>query len=332
MTASVTDGGRRTRSKTLADLGEFGLIARLRRLGAVGGAVETGIGDDCAVVRVGGRRLLITTDALVEDVHFRLGWDSFAGLGRRAFAVNASDIAAMGGVPRFALVALTLPSSANVDDAEQLERGIARAAGVVGCAIVGGNLTAGRAWTITISVIGEATGAPLLRSGARPGDLICVGGPLGGAAYGREVLLGRRPGKRGDAMRFLRPPSRLELGAWLSRTGSASAAIDVSDGLTADLAHLCRASRVGADITADRIPTPPVLRRLLAAERLRLALAGGEDYELLFTVPPDRAARLDREANRRAWPIARIGRVTARRGVRVEDASADVTGGFDHFR
>ena len=326
---------KRARRERLSQLGEFGFIERLRKLRLPRGNVEVGIGDDCAVVLAGRRRLLLTTDALIEDVHFRRGWDTYAGLGRRAFAVNASDIAAMGGSPRFALLSLGAPADTEVADLYGFVRGFARAAGANGCALVGGNLSESGRWMISVTLVGEATDPPLRRSGARPGDLLYVSGRLGAAAFGREILLGRRRGARGRTRAFLRPEPRLDLGRRLARTRAASAAIDVSDGLLADLGHLCRASRVGAVVEAERLPLAQGLSDLPEHDRLALALRGGEDYELLFAVPPRRVSRLAVES-REAPPVTCIGRLTGGRRIRVLGDPAAVNAsrspGFDHFR
>jgi thiamine-monophosphate kinase len=319
--------------RRLSELGELGFLEGLRRLSPAGRDVELGIGDDCAIVRSGRRRLLLTTDALVEGVHFRWDWDGAAGHGRRAFAVNASDIAAMAGRPRFALLSLIVPRRASAADLRGLVRGFSAAARAGGCALVGGNLSAGPCWTVSVSLIGDAPNEPLRRDGARPGDLLYVSGRIGAAAYAREILLGRRRGRASETRAFRRPVPRLALGAALSRRGAASAAIDVSDGLLQDLAHVCRASGVAAIVDVQRIPYAPALRRLPARERRRLALQGGEDYELLFTVPPRSVRRV---AARAGVDVTAIGRIVAGSGVRVREEDGTVlvadTRGFDHFR
>jgi thiamine-monophosphate kinase len=318
----------------LSELGEFGFIERLRRLERRQAGVDIGIGDDCAVVRVGRRRVLLTTDALVEGVHFRWSWDRPAGLGRRAFLVNASDVAAMGGTARFALLSLAAPRSAKASDLDALVRGFAAAARENGCVLVGGNLSASRRWVVSATLVGEPCGEPIRRSGARVSDEVWVSGSLGGAAYGREILLGRRRGSGRETLAFRRPPVRLELGSALARSGAASAAIDLSDGLVSDLGHICRASGVGAIVEISHLPYAQPLRRLRrGAERLRLALAGGEDYELLFTAPAGRARDVARL--RELAPITAIGRIVRGSGVRILDPKgAERTAGlgFDHFR
>lgn len=320
----------------LSDLGEFGFLATLRGLRIPRRGVEVGIGDDCAVVRCGDGRWLLTTDALIEDVHFRRGWDTPAGLGRRSFAVNASDIAAMGGSPRFALLSLAVPGAARATELRGLIRGFAAAASEAGCALVGGNLSASPRWMISVMVLGEAESRPLLRSGARVGDRLYVSGRLGSAAFGREILLGRRRGTRRQTASFRRPVPQLGLGRLLARTRMASAAIDVSDGLLSDLGHLCRASGVGAVVEADRLPLASMLATLDPRERLRLALSGGEDYELLFAVPERRVPALEAATRRLAVSVTAIGRVTRERAIRVVGGPADLLEGsepgHDHFR
>jgi thiamine-monophosphate kinase len=324
-----------THAPRLSEIGEFGFLERLRSLRIPRRDVELGIGDDCAVVRAGRRRLLLTTDALVENVHFRWAWDTPAGLGERSFAVNASDIAAMGGTPRFALLSIVAPRSARVDRLEGMIRGFAAAARKSGCALVGGNLSAGPQWMISVTLVGEPFGIPLRRSGARAGDHLYVSGLLGAAGLSREILLGRRRGSPRQTLAFRRPRARLDVGEMLARTRVASAVIDLSDGLLSDLGHVCRASRVGARIDAERLPFAPPLSRLAKEERLALALGGGEDYELLFTVPPVRARRLEEAARRRSLVVTDIGRMTRERGIRLAGArprSTGFVGGFDHFR
>lgn len=324
--------------QALGALGELGFLARLPRLVRAGAGVEVGIGDDCAVVRADGVRWLLTTDALVEDVHFRRGWDAPRGLGRRAFAVNASDVAAMGGAPRFALLSLALPNHAEVDEVEEFIRGFERAARATGASLVGGNLSAAPQWVASVTLVGTACGRPLLRSGARPGDAIYVSGALGGAALVRERLLDGAHLDAKSAAPLLRPNPRLALGRLLSTRRLASAAIDVSDGLLRDLGHVAEASGIRAVVEAQRLPFASMLRRVPSPHRLALAVAGGEDYELVFTVAPASERRLA-AAVRALLPrtaVTRIGRVERGRGVEVrdEDGRPIEVGalGFDHFR
>jgi thiamine-monophosphate kinase len=314
------------REPSLATLGEFGFIDRLRRRSRGGRGVELGPGDDCAVVRLGAARLLLTADELVENVHFRRGWESPRRLGERAFAVNASDIAAMGGRPLWALLSIAAPPSALARELAALSSGFAAAARSAGASLVGGNLSRAERWSISVALVGEAPAHPLRRDGARVGDLVCVSGTLGGAALARRRRLRSRV--RANAALPL-PVARVALGARLAKRGLAHAAIDVSDGLLQDLGHLCRASRVGAEIEAGALPLPPSLRRLPRPDALHLALHGGEDYEILFTVAPANRKTIERLG------AAVIGRIVSRRGVRVvgdDRRPLPIAGrGWDHF-
>jgi thiamine-monophosphate kinase len=310
----------------LRDVGEHAWLARVvARLGRAraGRRVIVGPGDDAAVVRPGRRPLLVTTDALVEGVHFQAGRADPAALGRRAFAVNASDLAAMGGVPRFALLALESPGKAPVAALDALAAGFATAARRAGADVVGGNVTGGPHLAITAALIGEAPGRVVTRAGGRPGDVLYVTGTLGGAGLA--------------VRRRLLPvaPDRTRAGVVLA--GVASAMIDVSDGLLQDLGHLCRASRAGAELELARVPVAAACRRALAARAPAFAATSGEDYELLFAVAPKHARGLSALRKRLGCRVTRIGRLV--RGpahVRVLDAAgrtlADGPRGFDHFR
>jgi thiamine-monophosphate kinase len=312
--------------RRLRDVGEHAWLERVivRLRGASDGRrIVVGPGDDAAVVRVGGRPLLLTTDTLVEDVHFRSGWATPAALGRRAFGVNASDLAAMGGVPRFALLALEAPGKMPVAELDAVTRGFATAARRAGARLVGGNLAGGTHLAITAALIGEAPGRVVTRAGGRPGDLLYVTGALGAA--GLAVRRRRLPAT----------PDRVAAGVILARM--ASAMIDVSDGLLQDVGHLCRASRVGAEVELARVPVTPACRRALGPRAAEFAATAGEDYELVLAVPPARERRLLRLRRRLRCPVTRIGRLV-RGAMRVR--VLDPTGrplrverrGFDHFR
>lgn len=265
----------------LGDVGEHAWIAALlRRLPASDArrGVTVGPGDDAAVVRAGGRPLVLTTDCLVEGVHFRRGWLAPAALGARAFAVSASDVAAMGAAPRWALLALEAPAALPRAFLDAVARGFARAAGAAGAALVGGNLAAGPHLALTAAVVGEAPGRVVTRAGARPGDRLYVTGALGAAGLAVRRL------RRGAAARFPPTPRRHRAGIALARR--ASAMIDLSDGLAQDLGHLCRASDVGAVVRLDRVPVAPAVRRALGAGAAAFATTAGEDYELLVALPP----------------------------------------------
>jgi thiamine-monophosphate kinase len=317
---------------TLREAGEFGLLARLLpTLPAGGRGVRLGPGDDCAVVAARGA-LLLTVDALVEGVHFRRDWLSPAALGRKAFAVNASDVAAMGGRPRWCVLQIGAPPRTPAADVAAVSRAVAAAARGAGAALVGGNLSRAVELSVTLALVGAAPPRPVTRAGARPGDALYVTGTLGDAALGARLLRRNRDAGGPAVRRFRAPTPRLAAGELLARRGLASAMIDVSDGLLQDLGHLCAASRVGARVALARVPCSAAVRRAGAD----LALRGGEDYELLFAVPRRREAALVRAAGQFGCRITRIGEITRGREVRLVDAQGREVpvgdAGFDHFR
>jgi thiamine-monophosphate kinase len=307
---------RRGARRTVAALGEFGLLDRLLPSLPGGRGVVLGAGDDCAIVALGGQRLLFTVDALVEGVHFRPAWMTPSQIGRKLFAVNASDVAAMGGRPRWCVLDVGAPGRTAAADLLALARAAAAAAAEAGAVLVGGNLTSAPALSATLALIGEAPPRPVLRRGARPGDLLYVTGTLGDAALGLRALR-RDAAARGVAVRRFRAPTpRLRAGALLARGGLARAMIDVSDGLVQDLGHVCAASGVGARIELARVPASAAVR----AADVGLALTGGEDYELLCAVAPASRGRAERVARRFGCRFTRIGVCTPGAGVRVVDA------------
>lgn len=332
---------------SLGRLGEFGLIDRLARLcPTTSPRLRVGVGDDAAVVRPrAGTELLVTTDVLVEGIDFDLRVSPCDRLGEKALAVNLSDIAAMGGRPVAFFVALSLPARARVRDAEALYRGLGRAARRYGVVLAGGDVSAAPCWSIAVTVIGEvARGRALTRAGARPGDLVCVTGTLGDSAAGLDLLRRvpralSRSHARWLIDRHQQPTPRLETGARLARHRLATAAIDVSDGLAADVRRLCDASRVGVEVDAAALPLSKALLAYATASRRKAtdyAAGGGEDFELLVTVPSRFLGRAQRLAAGGA-PLTPIGRVTsARRGLVVVDSTGRRRplphAGYDHFR
>jgi len=252
--------------------GEFAFLERLRQALPEPPAGQVGVGDDTAVLDGG---LLFATDVLTEDVHFDLRWSSPADVGWKALAVNLSDLAAMGGTPRAAVCGVVL-GAGRKGEADELAAGLMAAAAELGCPLVGGDTTVGAALTVTVAVIGDSPdGGAVLRSGARPGDSIFVTGPLGGA---RAVLAALRRGDDPDPValaRLQRPVPRLIEGRTAAAAG-ASAMIDLSDGLSSDLAHICRSSGVGALLEPAAVPVAP-------GAAVEDALSGGDDYELCFT-------------------------------------------------
>ena len=328
-------------------IAEQAVIRSIRRGTAPAAGVTVGIGDDCAVLEpTPGRRLLATTDLLLEDVHFRRRYTEPADIGWKALAVNLSDVAAMGGRPRWALVALALPAETTLEQVEAFYEGARALGSRHEVAIVGGDTTASpRGWLVNVTLLGEAA-TPLLRSGARPGDVIAVTGPLGRAAAGLAVL--ERPGapEGVDAAALaevtaahLRPRPRVIEGTWLGEVGQVTAMIDLSDGLATDLAHIGEESGVHCRVDIDLLPIDQSTRgvaRALGADALAWATGGGEDYELLLTCQPQAFGRL-REGLERATGtrLHAIGAVTAPgAGVTFVDArghQVSAAAGFEHF-
>jgi len=331
--AAATRPTKRPITRTLANIGEHGFLSKILPL-QTGSTVVIGAGDDCAVLANGRGHLLLTVDALVEGVHFRLPWQTPFQLGRKSFLVNASDVAAMGGQPRHAVVAIAAPGQVPVRTLERIQAGIVAAARDFGAQVVGGNLTRAAEVSITITLTGTVESRFITRSGARVGDDIYVTGRLGDAALGLAWLTGDRRGQRPTTAlrRFFEPIPRVETGRILARSSLASAMIDVSDGLVQDLGHLCRQSGCAATILVDRVPRP----RALAA-RPHLALHGGEDYELLFTAAPSQAAALEHAGL--GCKITRIGTIEPPRPgkhIRLLRDNGDAVqlgkDGFDHFQ
>ncbi len=280
-----------------------------------------GPGDDCAFLP-SRRGLWVKTDAVVEGVHFTRPPFSLEDVGHKALAVNLSDLAAAGATPRFWLCALGLPRGFTLADARALARGMAPLARRHRLLLAGGNVTRSPVLTVTLQVLGGGGG--LTRHGAKPGDALVVSGTLGAAAAGLALWQRRRT--RAQLSRQLRPVPRLELGRLA--LGHAHAAMDLSDGLLLDLARLCEASKVGAELESAALPLARPLASFSKAEALRLALTGGEDYELLLAVPPRRLAALKRAAK---VPLTQVGVVTKRRGVRLDGRPAHGHLGFSHL-
>lgn len=326
-------------------MGEFDLIDLIRaRTTPSRGDVALGIGDDAALLAPPpGQQLVACTDTLVEGVHFPVG-TAPEDLGWKSLAVNLSDLAAMGATPAWALLALTLPQA----DARFVERfadGFAQLAGQFNLALVGGDTTQGPL-SVTVSALGFVPeGRALLRVGAKVGDAVFVTGTLGDASAALRCLDRNDP--RANALlsapantreeliaRLHRPQPRIAAG--LALRDVASACIDVSDGLLADLAHVCVASGVGAEIDADALPMSSALLALFDTEDRRdFALSGGDDYELCFTASVDRADRIAADFARLGYGATRIGRIVEQTGVLVHDAHGNPVDtprrGWRHF-
>jgi thiamine-monophosphate kinase len=325
----------------VSELGEFGLIDLLAKIAPQGGPEHRmliGIGDDAAAWQGDDAMVLATTDAMAEGVHFAAGTPCWE-LGWKALAVNLSDIAAMGGIPGYALVNLSLPGETEVEDVTQLYRGMAELAKQHGVAIVGGNITSAPIVMIAVTVIGKGAREGLLRRAAAvPGDRVAVTGHLGAAAAGLRILTGslKVPPQAATYLKkaYLQPQPRIAQGQALVRHG-VRAAIDISDGLVADLGHVCAASKVGATVRVNAVPVHPSVREALGNDALRLALTGGEDYELLFTASEQTVREVEASLGADC-PVTVIGEVTDGTSVVLlgEDGKPyHIDGlGWDHFR
>lgn len=307
--------------ETVADIGEFGLIDRLtaalpEHVRAGSSSIVRGIGDDAAVWQVERRGAqVITTDALIEGSHFRLDWTSWEDLGHKSLAVNLSDIAAMGADPVLAVVTLGLRGDERVSDLEAMYRGLGGLALRHNVTVAGGDIVkvpVQRLVSVTAIGLAPADGA-LLRSGARPGDVIGVTGTVGASAAGLSIL--QHPERFRDSTTapaliraHLRPEPRVEAGQLLAEHG-VRAAMDVSDGLAGDLPKILGASGVSALIDETAIPVIAAVRALFPDRYLELALRGGEDYELLFTARPDDFAAVAREAGTQDITVTAIGEI-----------------------
>lgn len=316
-------------------MGEFELIRRFFAAAPCAQAAEgvaLGIGDDCALLQVSaGEQLAVSTDTLVDGVHFPKSCDPLL-LGQRALAVAASDLAAMGAAPLAFTLAITLPQA---DEAwlGAFAEGLSRMAAQCSLSLIGGDTTRGPL-SITVTVLGRVPqGQALTRSGARVGDLLCIGGALGDAAGALPLVLGEREAAGAHAQTLLQhywaPPPQLALGQVLR--GRATATLDVSDGLLADCGHIASASRVALFIERDRLPVSTALREIAGESAHDCALAGGDDYVLAFTLPAEHLS-----AVQAAWPQATvIGRVAAGQGVHLLDAAGHVIdpprAGYQHF-
>lgn len=285
----------------LKDIGEFGWIARAARY-------CRGIGDDAAVLPAGKKDLLLTTDMLLENRHFRLKDATGFEIGWKAMAVNLSDIAAMAGVPRAALVSLGAPPSAKVSFLKEIYRGMNAAARRFGAPIIGGDTNASPRWVLAVTVLGEVEkGKAIRRSGARAGDWVFVSGTLGGSYASKKHL------------RFI---PRLREARWLAKNFRVHAMMDLSDGLASDIRRLAGASGVGVRLDEAKIPISR------AARSVKNALSDGEDFELLFTLSEKESRKLtDKKAPKGFPAFTCIGRVVKRAQDEKRRAS-----GFDHFR
>jgi thiamine-monophosphate kinase len=328
----------------VSELGERRLLGRIQaRLPKPGSNVVVGVGDDAAVVATDRNvRVVLTTDALVEGVHFERAFSTFGDIGHKALAVNLSDLAAMGAMPRWALLSLALPDSTQVEEVESLIDGLVALAIAQAVAIVGGNLTRSPG-PLVVDITAVGTAHPrrvLMRDGGRAGDALYISGTIGGAAAGLEMLRAARDHTvdEGCLVRYRRPDPRVRLGRAVAQARAARAAMDLSDGLADAVAQVAAASGCGAEIDATALPIDEGARRWWESQGVdpvARAIAGGDDYELLLAVPPRWQGRL-RHAMRRAAdpPLTRIGVLTGTRNEYVvvrEGRRERLPGGFEHW-
>lgn len=294
---------------------ELSLIAKIReRLSRDDARVALGVGDDAAILAPLARGAVLSVDAAVEGVHFDRRWISLDDAGFRAYVAALSDLAAMGAAPVAGLLSFIVPRGAPDEDVLRMIDGAAEAAAAYGAPIVGGNLSSGRELAMSTTVVGEAPARPFVRGGARPGDAVYVTGTVGAAALGLALLARDEAERDGAAVfvaRWRRPRARFDCAALIA--DAVTSAIDVSDGLAGDLEHLCEASGVGAVVESARVPVEArhhELAQALGLDGTELALAGGEDYELVFTA---KEGAIDPRV------ATCIGTIVPERGVRVLD-------------
>ncbi len=326
----------------LREIGEFGLIERIKKFTSKGTGVVLGIGDDAAWVRSKRAPLLFTSDLLIEGVHFDLNWTSFYELGHKTLSVNLSDIAAMGGAPDYLVISLGIPVDFKVEEVEEFYRGIRTLAAQSGVSLVGGDTSSANRFFISAFLVGHAPYGPVTRGGAKVGDDLYVTGTLGDSSLGLDLLRKSKGRLRRDDVTYLIsrhrfPTARVKAGAILAKEKLARAMIDISDGLIQDLTHLCKASETGAVIWQDALPLSGPYRRLAVGKGIRYSLSGGEDYELLFSLRARDRARLQRIRKRLGAPVTHIGRcVPARAGITVVNGKGTPLAlpqkGHDHFK
>ena len=343
--------GYNLQAMLVRDIGEFGVIERLNALVIQRGAGNEAVrdfpllvdtGDDTAVWQSGKGRELFTTDTVVEGIHFTRETTPWRDLGWKAIAANISDIASMGGLPTYALITLGLPRETSVDDIEEMYRGMLEIGEEYGMAIVGGDIVGSPVLFVTTALTGATQRDPLLRSNARPGDMVAVSGYVGSSGGGLKLMLDS-PGTTGAAADYLRqahrrPKPAVAQGRMLSEAGIA-AAMDVSDGLADDLSKLCAASGVAARIHATDVPVHPCLRQMFPDGCLELALGGGEDYVLLFTGPASIVEPLIPGLGEGSAVIGSIEAVReasqAGKVILMDESGDDILlsgGGWDHFQ
>lgn len=315
---------REDKMKKLSDIGELGLIEKISAMFETDEQIFQGIGDDCAVLEHGDDYTLMTTDMLVEGDHFNLDWHTGWQVGWKSVIVNVSDIAAMGGKPKWGLVSIAFPDHMEVDLAEGLFDGMAAASEEHGMKIIGGDTTHGNDLTINVAVIGEVEEERLcMRGDAEVGDLVCVSGDLGKSWAGLELL---RAGEKGYTEFYLQPSCRLETARRIAP--KVNAMIDVSDGLSSEVRHICEESDVGAEIKREKVPISEKTSesgKKLDIDPMKWALHGGEDFELVFTIPPGDLDQIEKEQ------VITVGKIVEEGIYLIDGEKEELGGGYDHF-
>ncbi|MFC1690770.1 thiamine-phosphate kinase [Nanoarchaeota archaeon] len=316
--------------------GEFALINRVTKK-VKNRKVIVGIGDDCAVIEKDAKKYtVITTDMLVENDHFRLDWATPLQVGKKAMEANVSDVASMGGMPKYALVSLSLTPKTSVEIIDELYKGFYSVAKKYGFDIIGGDMTHGSEMTISITIIGEVEKNKLaLRSNAKPGELILVTGVLGGSTAGLELLLKDKNNlkKRKKLLEYhLNPTCRLKKARHLVGLG-VKCMIDVSDGLASEVKHICEMSKTGAVIFKDCIPLDKSTRKaaeIVSKDPYDFALSGGEDFELVFTLSKKNYEK-NKSKLRDCFVVGKI--LDKKKGIYLFDGvKKELAGGYDHFK
>ena len=340
-----------SQKKSLASLGEFGFIDRIAASARNGLGVVTGIGDDAAVTALSpGMQLLTSTDMLLEDVHFRRAWHDPYRLGRKSLAVNISDLAAMGSIPRWATLSLAIPAGLSLEFLEQFTQGFLAMAAEHGVSLVGGDTCSSRGGlAISVTIMGEQFPDRILRrSGARPEDDIWVTGTLGDAALGLNLLEKKLPLPEGEGggegenvfliSRLLDPTPRVSAGLALAESGLVTAMIDVSDGLLADFGHIAEMSGVGGTLRMQDFPVSEAFHGLAAtmdSYPWHCLVAGGEDYELAFTASPanrEKIAGIMKNCGIKAMPVGIVTSLPEVKGVMPDGTCWQPQNrGYNHF-
>lgn len=323
------------------EIGEFGLIEKIKEIiPKYKPPVKTGVGDDCAIIAFRDREILITTDALIEDTHFKIPPFSWYDIGRKAASSNISDIASMGGIPEVLTVSLGIKGNTEVDEIMEFYRGLIKVSSKYRCQVVGGDICKANKCYIAVTVVGSnEKGGSILRSTAKPGDIVCVTGKPGMSAIGLEALLHGYPLNLflPFVEKHLEPEIRVAFARTLSISKLATAMIDISDGLISDAERIADSSGVKVVIEKDKLPVPQLeehQRSFLKNPPEYYTLFGGEEYELLFTIAPQNLHKLEKLSAETQTEVYIVGYIEEGRGTYIKIGSCEEKiehRGFRHF-